>query len=169
MMPTPAMMRRAIHAKAKSAPLPSRRQPHRRADRTAQAAPMQSQPVRNAGYSSCHVGADRLCRTIHLSILAHRMSHTVGERRWSDFPRISHTLGLLAGASLNFLPVVTSYGLFLSFKRSSIPCFLVQSTLERGESSALQAVILWLHKSSHEAHLSPPPGPLSPPCSSIAA
>src|SRR6266702_1828306 len=131
MMPTPAMMRRAIHAKAKSAPLPSRRQPHRRADRTAQAAPMQSQPVRNAGYSSCHVGADRLCRTIHLSILAHRMSHT---------------LGLLAGASLNFLPFVTSYGLFLSFKRSSIPCFLVQSTLERGESSALQAVILWVHK-----------------------
>jgi hypothetical protein len=71
----------------------------------------------------------------------------------SDFPRISHNLGLLAGVSLNFLPFVASSGLFLSFKLSSTACFLVQSTFERGESCTLQAVILRVNKRWNEDHL----------------
>src|SRR5438477_11087278 len=113
-MPIPAMAKRAKHAAAKLAHPTSPRPPQRRADRTAEAAPVQSQPVRNAGYSYCHVGADRLCRTVLLSLLARRMFHRGGEQMRSDFPRISHTPGLLAHASLNFLPFVASYAMFLS-------------------------------------------------------
>jgi hypothetical protein len=72
----------------------------------------------NEKISSCHVGADRLCRTILLSNLAHRMPHRVGELMMSHFPRIAYNPGLHASGLLNILPFVASYSFFLSFKLS---------------------------------------------------